>query len=388
MFDRRRTNARFRGSLPVGNIVHSFGESAYRTLPPAPRPAPPHSLRAEGGTAALHISAEKVPSCRKEASTASPGRAEQRKVHCQQEMAWQESVTITATKEPLPVVHCPSWLARSGLPALLGSVVNMLGQGYAFWASSVETFYCREQKLEDAPRYRRRATCFRFHYVTPGQGDMVADDRARAFQDPTLLRWDETAQLLRRVRSLWGTNPMARQLGSVHEILRKRISTLPRLLESDPSFEFEERPTWCDALHAADEIEDWEVENLISRALLHAKHAFRGLAGKLDRRVRAWILTNSTTGAGALYKWVARDDLAPRLSQQALDSAGRRLLTPWEMLELWKAKWRARWKQHRDGFVQLQSAVCQLRHEIRAGIAEHGLAGGIHPETLLAQEQL
>ena len=94
---------------------------------------------------------------------------------------------------------------------------------------------------------------------------------------------------------------MARQLGAVHEILRKRSSTLPRNLESDPSFELEERPNWCDALHAADEIEDQELENLISRALLHAKQAFRGLAGELDRRVRAWILTNSTMGAGALH---------------------------------------------------------------------------------------
>ena len=94
---------------------------------------------------------------------------------------------------PLMAVHCPSWLARSGLPTLLGPVVDMLGQGDAFWASSVETFYSREQKLEEARRYRGRATCFRFHYVTPGKGDMVADDRARAFQDPTLLWWDETA---------------------------------------------------------------------------------------------------------------------------------------------------------------------------------------------------
>ena len=51
--------------------------------------------------------------------------------------------------------------------------------------------------------------------------------------------------------------------------------------------------------------------NLITRALLHSKQAFRGLAGELDKRVRAWILANSTMGAEALHKWAARDDLAP-----------------------------------------------------------------------------
>ena len=134
-------------------------------------------------------------------------REEQRGVQCQRDMAWHEAVAITAKQETLPVVHCPSWLARSGLPTMLGSVVDMLSQGYAFWASSVETFYSRGQKLEEARRYQGRATCFRFHYVTPGKGDMVADDRARAFQDPTLRWWDETAQLLRRVRALRSTNP-------------------------------------------------------------------------------------------------------------------------------------------------------------------------------------
>ena len=81
-----------------------------------------------------------------------------------------------------------------------------------------------------------------------------------------MLWWDETAQLLRRVRSLRST---ARQLKAVHEALRRRISTLPRFLESDPSFEFEERPSWCDALHArcdalhtTDEIGDQDLENL------------------------------------------------------------------------------------------------------------------------------
>ena len=172
---------------------------------------------------------------------------EQRGVQSQRDMAWHEAVAITAKQEALPVVHCPSWLARSGLPTLLGPVVDMLGLGYAFWASSVETFYSREQKLEEARRYRGRATCVRFHYVTPGKGDMVADDRARAFHDPTLLWWDETAQLLRRVRALRSTNPMARQLRAVYE-------ALPLSLESDPSFVFEERPNWCNALHAVDEI--------------------------------------------------------------------------------------------------------------------------------------
>ena len=181
---------------------------------------------------------------------------------------------------------------------------------------------------------------------------------------------------------------MARQLRSVHEALRRRISTLPCFLESDPSFEYEERPNWCDALHAVDEIGDQELENIISRALLHAKQAFRGLAGEIDRRVRAWILANSTMGAGALHKWAARDDSAPRLPQQALDSQGRRLLSPREMLGHWRAKWRVRWQQHRDRFIQLRLAVCKLRHEIRSGFAEHGLAGGIHPETLRAQAQL
>ena len=215
----------------------------------------------------------------------------------------------------------------AGLPTLLGSVVDMLGPGYAFCAS-----YSREQKLEEARRYRGRATCFRFHYVTPGKGDMVANDRARAFQDPTLLWWDETAQLLRRVRALRSTNPMARQLRAGYEALRRRISTLPPFLESDPSFEFEERPNRCNALHAVDEIEDQELDNLIACVLFHAKQAFRGLAGELDRRVRGWIRANSTVGAGALHKWATKDSLAPRLPQQALDSEGSRLLTPREML--------------------------------------------------------
>ena len=218
-------------------------------------------------------------------------------------MAWHEAVAITAKQEALPVVHCPSWLARSGLPTLLGPVVDMLGPGYAFWASSVETFYSREHKLEEARRYWGRETCFRFHYVTPGKGDMVPDDRARVFHDPTLLWWDETAQLLRRARALRSTNPMARQLRAVYEALRRRIGTLPLFLESDPSFEFEERPNWCNALHAVDEIEDQELDNLIARALFHAKQAFRGLAGELDRRVRGWFRANSTMGAVALHKW-------------------------------------------------------------------------------------
>ena len=52
-------------------------------------------------------------------------REEQRWVQCQRDMAWHEAVAITAKQEALPVVHCPSWLARSGLPTLLGSVVDM-----------------------------------------------------------------------------------------------------------------------------------------------------------------------------------------------------------------------------------------------------------------------
>ena len=183
---------------------------------------------------------------------------------------------------------------------------------------------------------------------------------------------------LRRVRTL-RTNPMARQLKAVNEALRRRISTLPRFLESDPSFEFEERRNWCNALHAADEKKDQELENLIACALLHAKQAFRGLAGELDRRVRAWIRANSTMGAGALQKWAARDNLAPRLPQQAWDSEGSRLLTPREMLGHWKAKWSTRWQQHPNRFLQLRLTICEKRHEIRSGVIEHGLVGGIHP---------
>ena len=112
---------------------------------------------------------------------------------------------------------------------------------------------------------------------------MVADDRARAFQDPTLLWWDEMAQLLRRAGALRSTNPMARQLRAVYEALRRRIGTLPLFVESDPCFEFEERPNWCNALHAVDEIEDQELDDLIACALFHAKQAFLGLAGELDR---------------------------------------------------------------------------------------------------------
>ena len=58
------------------------------------------------------------------------------------------------------------------------------------------------------------------------------------------------------------------------------------------------------------------------------RRLFGGLAGELDRRARAWIRANSTMGAGALHKWAAGDNLAPRLPQQALDSEGSRLLTP------------------------------------------------------------
>ena len=119
------------------------------------------------------------------------------------------------------------------------------------------------------------------------------------------------AQLLCRIQSLRRANLVARQLHASREALRQRISSLPRHLESDPSLEFEERPNWCDALHAADEIADNDLENLIARALAHAKQAFRGLAWELGRHVRAWIIANSTMGVGALHKWAARDDHAP-----------------------------------------------------------------------------
>ena len=148
-------------------------------------------------------------------------RDQQCALQCQREAAWQEAVSITASQEGLPVVRCPAWLTRTGFPTLLGSVVDMLGHGYVFWASTVETFYCREFKLGD----------------------------------PFPLPWDE----------------------------ERVFFTM-----------------------------------------------------ELDRRVRAWIVANSTLGASALHKWDARDDLAPRLPQQALDSTGRRLLTPREMLKHWK----------------------------------------------------
>ena len=93
-------------------------------------------------------------------------------------------------------------------------------------------------------------------------------------------------------------------------------------------------------------------------------------------------------GAGALHKWSAKDNLAPRLPQQALDSEGSRLLTPREMLGLWRAKWSTRWQQHRNRFLQLRFEICKLRHEIRSKDIDHGLAGGIHPDTLRAQARL
>ena len=58
--------------------------------------------------------------------------------------------------------------ARTGLPTLLGPVVHTLRHCYSFWASTVETYYCRELKLEDPFRYRGRGTCVRFHGATPG----------------------------------------------------------------------------------------------------------------------------------------------------------------------------------------------------------------------------
>ena len=141
-------------------------------------------------------------------------------------------------------------------------------------------------------------------------------------------------------------------------------------------------------MHAVDEIEDQQLDNLIACALFHAKQASRGLAGELDRRVRGWIRANSTMGAGALHKWAAKDSLAPRLPQQALDSEGTRLLTPTEMLRHWRAKWSTRWQQHQDRFLQLRFEICKLRHEIRSGSIDHGLEGGIHSDTLRAQARL
>ena len=187
MFGGRRTNARCCGSQPVGNIIHSFGESGSRTVPPALRPAPPHSLGAEGGTATLHLSVEKVPSCRKEASTAPPDQADPggtpRRPAQSALSAGDGLAGVGHHHGDEGASSCAlSVLARPlGAPGTAWLGGEYAGQGYAFWASSVETFYFREQKLEDAHRYWGRAACFRFHYVTPGEGDMVADDRARAF---------------------------------------------------------------------------------------------------------------------------------------------------------------------------------------------------------------
>ena len=382
VFGRRRTNARFRGSQSVGSIAHTLIESRPRAFSPASWFAPPHALRTTGRTVALHPPAEEVSPYREEASAAlshetNPNATTRRAA----QGAFSEGYGLAGGSlfhgQAGDPSSCPlSVLAHSlGAPSAAWSGGRYAGPRVRFLLSTVETFHSRQLKLGEARHYRGRSACFRFHYVTPGKGDMVADDRARAFQDPTLLWWDETAQLLRRVRTLRSTNPMARQLRAVYEALGRRIST-------------EERPNWCNALHAADEIEDQELENLIACALVHAKQAFRGLAGELDRRVRAWIRANSTMGAGALHKWAARDNLAPRLPQQALDSEGSRLPTPREMLGHWRAKWSTRWQQHRDRFLQLRLAICKLRHEIRSGDIEHGLVGGIHPDTLRAQAQL
>ena len=162
----------------------------------------------------------------------------------------------------------------------------------------------------------------------------MADDLARAFQDPALTWWDETAQFLRRTQSLRRTNPEARQLQAMQQALRLRISSLSVTSKQTPLLSWK-----CEAMHAIDEIDDRDLEGLIERTLAHAKRTFRCLAGELDRRVRAWIVANSSLGARALHKWAARDDQAARLARQSLDSSGRRLLTPKEMLEHWKAKW-------------------------------------------------
>ena len=83
---------------------------------------------------------------------------------------------------------------------------------------------------------------------------MVADERARAFHDPALMWWDETAQFLRRTQSLRRTNPEARQFRAMQQALRLRIVSLPRYLEADTTFELEERHIWCEAMNAIDEI--------------------------------------------------------------------------------------------------------------------------------------
>ena len=69
---RRRTDARFRGSQPVGNIVHTLIESRPRAFPSTSWFAPSHTLRTKGGTVALHPPAEEVPPYREEASAALP----------------------------------------------------------------------------------------------------------------------------------------------------------------------------------------------------------------------------------------------------------------------------------------------------------------------------
>ena len=105
--------------------------------------------------------------------------------------------------------------------------------------------------------------------------------------------------------------------------------------------------------------------------------------------VPAWTQNTTTSpylvgkrGSGALHKWATRDGETVRLPQQTLDSSGRRLLTPKEMLEHWKAKWQERRQQHRGNFGELKSAVCRLRCEIRAGLTDSGLLGCIHQESL------
>ena len=90
-------------------------------------------------------------------------REEQRKVNCQRDMARQESVAFAAVKEPLVVVHYPSWLTRSRLPTLLGSVVNTLGPRLCFL-----DVHGRDLLLSGAGHWKRRTvtegeqTCFRF----------------------------------------------------------------------------------------------------------------------------------------------------------------------------------------------------------------------------------
>ena len=116
--------------------------------------------------------------------------------HLRREEAWQEGGFHHGQPGEITSGALPGLAHPCGAPDIFWAPwVPTLGHCYSFWASTVETYYCRELKLEDPFRYRGRGACVRFHGVTPGV-PAVADDRARAFQDPTLMWWDETAQFL------------------------------------------------------------------------------------------------------------------------------------------------------------------------------------------------